>query len=362
MKDIFVSLLNMSLAPSLLIAAIALARLFKAVSKKARCVLWDFAALRLIFPFSLESIFSLMPKKEVIEEIRETAPVIKAVISAAPEDIMFPSQPPIQPYSETVSVPDILGIASAVWLGGLMLMLLYMTVSLVRVRLSVREAVRRDNFLLCDRISDAFILGIFRPRIYIPSALEDKKEYIIAHEQAHIKRLDHIRKPVGFLLLSVYWFNPLCWLGYILFCRDMELACDETAIKNYDLKHKKAYSEALLEANVRSGYPVSFGGFGIKERVKNVLNYKKPTIWATAASIVLCGVIAVCFLTDPVSSEKIEEINNESEENISEFTLDTAENTTESNLTEDTTAAEETESAVFIEETEVENTEALTPR
>lgn len=365
MKDIFVSLLNMSLAPSLLIAAAALVRLFKEVPKKARCVLWGFAALRLIFPFSVESIFSLLPKKEVTAEILETVPVIKTVIPNTPENVTFTDQT-VPPSAESLPFSDILGIISAVWLAGVIFMLLYMTVSLVRVHISVREAVKRDNFYLCDRISGAFVLGIFRPRIYIPSALEDKKEYIIAHELAHIRRLDHIWKPISFLLLSVHWFNPLCWLGCILFCRDIELACDEMAIKNYDLKHKKAYSEALLEANIRSGYPISFGGSGIRERVKNVFNYKKTTIWATATSAVLCGVIAVCFLTDPVSSENntvnnIEETNNISGENTSQFIPEPAETTTEAALTEETEAEEEADTTVSTAETTEIGSGLLTP-
>lgn len=365
MKDIFVSLLNMSLAPSLLIAAAVLVRLFKGVPKKARCVLWGFAALRLIFPFSVESIFSLLPQKEVTAEILETVPVINTVISNAPENITFTDRT-VPLSSESLPFSDILGIISAVWLAGAIFMLLYMTVSLVRVHISVREAVKRDNFYLCDRISGAFVLGIFRPRIYIPSALEDKKEYIIAHELAHIRRLDHIWKPISFLLLSVYWFNPLCWLGCILFCRDIELACDEMAIKNYDLKHKKAYSETLLEANIRSGYPISFGGSGIRERVKNVFNYKKTTIWAAAASAVLCGVIAVCFLTDPVSSENnpvnnIEETNNISGENTSQFIPEPVETATEAALTEETEAAEEADTIVSTAETPEIGSGLLTP-
>ena len=365
MKDLFVSLLNMSLAPSLLIAVTALLRLFKGVPKNARCVLWGFVALRLIFPFSVESIFSLLPKKEVTTEIIETVPVINTVISNAPENVRFtdrtvPSSAGSLPFS------DILGIISAVWLVGVIFMLLYMTVSLVRVHISVREAVKREDYFLCDRITGAFVLGILRPRIYSPSALEDKKEYIIAHERAHIKRLDHIWKPISFLLLSVYWFNPLCWLGCILFCRDIELACDEMAIKNYDLKHKKAYSETLLEANVRSGYPISFGGSGIKERVKNVLNYKKTTIWAAAASAVLCAVIAVCFLTDPVSSENnpvnnIEETNNISRENTSQFIPERSETTTEAALTEETLASVEADTAVSTAETPEIGSGLLTP-
>lgn len=358
MKGIFISLLNMSLVSSLLIAAIIIVRLFKGVPKKARCILWGFAALRLIFPFSLESVFSLMPQKKLTADILETVPVINTVIPDAPEKVTF-TDLTVPSSAESF---DILGIISAVWLAGVIFMLLYMTVSLVRVHISVREAVKRENYFLCDRITGAFVLGIFRPRIYIPSALEDKKEYIIAHERAHIKRLDHIWKPISFLLLSVYWFNPMCWLGCILFCRDIELACDETAIKNYDIKHKKAYTEALLEANIRSGYPISFGGSGIRERVKNVFNYKKTTIWATAASAVLCGVIAVCFLTDPVSSENnIEETNNISAESTSQVIPERLETTTEAALTEKTSASEETDTAVSNAETPEIGSGLLTP-
>ncbi|MCM1054095.1 MAG: peptidoglycan DD-metalloendopeptidase family protein [Bacteroides sp.] len=331
MKAVFFSLLDKCIASSLLIAAIVIVRLFKDVPKNTRRILWSFAVLRLISPFSVKSVFSLIPQKQYTVELQETVPVVNMTLPFPTENASLP--PPV--FSEAPSAPDIWAIASAVWLAGAILMLLYMSVSLIRVRTLVKEAIKRDNYFLCDRISGAFVLGFFRPRIYIPFDLENKNEYVIAHELAHIKGLDHIWKPIGFILLSVYWFDPLCWLAYILFCRDIELACDERAVKNYDLKHKRAYSEALLEANVRGKYPIAFGGVGIKERVKNVLNYKKPTFFAAAASAVLCGAIAACFLTDPIASE------NNVETYLSGITLNTVTETLgkETKNTEELTAA-----------------------
>lgn len=383
MKDLFVSLLSMNLSSSLVIAAAVLAHFFKA-PKRARCALWACAAVRMMIPFSVESVFSLVPEKMASEEIREAVlPAFEPAGAIYGEEL-----PPLALVPESGSASaaaadnlgagfdnfgigfDILGTASAVWLLGVSAMLIYLAVCCVRVRLSVREAVRtEENIYICDRISDAFVFGLFRPKIYISSGTGEEKKYIIDHEKAHIKRLDHLWKPLGFLLLSVYWFNPLCWIGYVLFCGDIELACDEKAIKNYDEKNRLLYSEALLKAKLTGqNYPLSFGGSGIKERVKNVLNYKKPTIWAVAASAVLCGAVAVCFMTNPVSSEKFEENNNALTNNASEaapaITSDEAANTTESGITKNTaesTAASETVTSSAAQETEIINEGLLTP-
>lgn len=323
MKELFVSLLSMSLVSSLLIIAAVLAHFFK-LPKRARCALWACAAVRLIFPISFESVFSLVPEKMTEEEIREILLPDFEADPAFSGAIYGEQLPPMEHVPDPVLAPaeiaesfDILGIVSAVWILGILAMLAYILACSIRVRLAVRESVRlKENIFICDRISGAFVFGLVRPKIYISSVAGEEKKYIIDHERAHIKRLDHLWKPLGFLLLSVNWFNPVCWLGYLIFCKDIELACDERAIKNYDEKDRILYSKALLEARlIDQSYPVSFFGAGIKERVKNVLNYKKTTIWAAAASVLICGAVAVCLMTDPVSSEELPENNDVSAEN-----------------------------------------------
>ena len=190
-------------------------------------------------------------------------------------------------------------------------MLLYALISYLRLRRRVIVSINeRDNIWLCDQIDSPFILGMFRPRIYMPSGMaEEQAAYVIAHEQAHLQRHDHWWKPFGFLLLAVYWFNPLIWVAYILLSRDIELACDEKVIQSMETPDKQAYSEALLVCSVNrrmiAACPLAFGEVGVKARVKSVLNYKKPAFWVVVGSVVICAVVAVCFLTDP-AEEKTE--------------------------------------------------------
>ncbi len=165
-----------------------------------------------------------------------------------------------------------------------------------------------NNIWLCDHISTPFILGLFRPRIFLPSAMnEADREYVIAHEQAHLKRHDHWWKPVGFVLLAVYWFNPVMWAAYILLCRDIELACDERVIKDMGTEYKKPYLQTLINCSaprkIISACPLAFGETSVERRIKNVLHYKKPAFWVLVAAVVACIVAAVCFLTNPVEKQ-----------------------------------------------------------
>ena len=175
----------------------------------------------------------------------------------------------------------------------------------------VREAVPLesgaalpDNVWLCDAVRSPFILGIVRPKIYLPSGItREQMLCILAHEQAHVERLDHCLKPFGWLLLSVYWFHPLVWIAYMLFCRDLELACDEKVVGGMDLDGRKAYSHALLACSLQRkmifSYPLAFGEIGVRERVKGILHYRKPAGWLAAVAVLACAAVAVCFLTDP---------------------------------------------------------------
>ena len=217
-------------------------------------------------------------------------------------------------YQETESVAPLqiaTEIAGSVWLSGMVVLLIFALVSMIKLRLRVREAVRyKENIYICDAVKSPFILGIIKPRIYLSSALsEEEMDYIIAHERAHLKRKDHLWKPFGYLLLCIYWFNPLCWIAYIMLCKDIELACDEKVIKDMSFGDKKEYSRVLLfcatQRHLVMACPLAFGEVGVKERVKTVLNYKKPTFWITIAAIVVCAIVAICFLTNPAKEYQI---------------------------------------------------------
>ena len=194
---------------------------------------------------------------------------------------------------------------AAVWLAGAAALLLYSAISYWRLRRRVREAViLRDNIYQSENAGSPFVLGIIRPKIYLPYHMDKREmDHVIAHEQTHIRRRDHWWKPLGFLLLTVHWFNPLLWLGYILLCRDIELACDEKVIREMGSEQRADYTQALVSCSVSrrsiAACPLAFGEVGIKERVKSVMNYKKPAFWIVLASVVVCAVAAVCFLTDP---------------------------------------------------------------
>lgn len=311
MDAIFLKLLNMSIAAGwLIMAAIALRLLLRKAPKWIRCILWAIVAVRLICPFSFESSLSLIPSAEtvspdVIRYAQEPAvnsgvPYINNTLNPVIGESFAPasgaSVNPLQIY---------MFIAGIIWVIGFIAMLGYAFISFWRIHCKVREAVRmQDNVWLCDAVKSPFILGIIRPQIYLSSSTDNEQiKYILAHEQAHLRRRDHWWKLAGYLLLAVYWFNPLVWVAYILFCRDIELACDEKVIKDMSIDGKKAYSGALVACSVPRrmimACPLAFGEVGVKERVKTVLNYRKPAFWIVIAAVAACAVVAVCFLTNP---------------------------------------------------------------
>jgi len=310
MEAVFLKLFNMSITASWLVLAILILRLIlRKAPKFIRCILWGLVGLRLIFPFSIESILSLIPSSEPLPQdfIYTATPTVNTgfpVIDHAIDPILTQSLTPA-PLTSVNPTQIISFIASAVWICGLMLMLVYMLVSYLRVRIKVREAVIfHNNVYLCDHIASPFILGIITPKIYLPSNMSPADiEYVISHENAHLKRCDHWWKPLGFLILCVYWFNPVMWVAYVLLCRDIELACDEKVIKQMDAGDKKEYTNALLSCSIPrrmiSACPLAFGEVGVKNRVKNVLSYKKPAFWIILIAVIACIVTAVCFLTDP---------------------------------------------------------------
>ena len=310
MGDLFLNILNMSIAASWLILAVVLLRfVLKKAPKWIAVLLWGIVALRLAVPFSFESALSLIPSAETFNahNIQYGTPAISSGIPAVNNAV--------NPILDETFAPNPAGsvnplyvwifIVSVIWLIGIAAMLLYAVISYVRVRQSVGESVPYEgDIFLCDHVKSPFILGLVRPKIYLPSSMDAASmEPVIAHEKAHLTRCDHWWKPVGFLILTVHWFNPLCWIAYVLLCRDIELACDEKVIRQMDLNGKKQYSTALLEFSTGRRLvticPLAFGEVGVKERVKNVLNYKKPAFWLIVVAIIACGVVTVCFATNP---------------------------------------------------------------
>ncbi len=317
MDILFLKILNMSLTASWLMAAVIILRfLMKKAPKWMSCALWALVALRLLCPFSVESAFSLIPGSEPLRGRMLTGPGVQ--VNAGVPSIGLPVNSYLD-RSEYADAPAAAGVTGhgnpvmttlgMIWLIGIFCMLAYGAVSYYRIYRSTRASLRiGDRILQCDGIDTPFILGMFRPRIYLPSDMEESRtDYVVAHEKAHIKRLDHWWKPAGFIILSVYWFNPFCWISYILLCRDIELACDERVIRSMDLDSKKSYSEALLSCSIRqrmiTACPLAFGEVGVKERVKSVLNYKRPAFWIILVSAAACIAVAVCFLTDPAKEK-----------------------------------------------------------
>ncbi len=320
MAETFVRVLNMSIAASWLILAVVLLRsALKKAPKWIAVLLWGIVALRLAVPFSFESALSLIPSAETFNahNIQYETPIISSGIPAVNDAVnpilgeTFAPNPvgSVNPlYAWTLALSEI-------WLIGIAVMLLYAAISYVRVHRSVAERVPYEgNIFLCDYVRSPFILGLVRPRIYLPSNMDTASmEPVIAHEKAHLARRDHWWKPLGFLILAVHWFNPLCWAAYALLCRDIELACDEKVVRQMDVDGKKRYSTALLECSAGRRLvtvcPLAFGEVGVKERVKKVLSYKKPAFWIVAAAVAACAVVAVCFATDPVTADPVKAEN-----------------------------------------------------
>lgn len=311
MDAVFLKLFHMSMTAGWLILAVIVFRLLlKKAPKWLSCVLWVMVAFRLLCPVAPESSLSLIPGEETLSSLEDRygkAPVLDSGIPSLNNtlnpvlgELLVPA-----PGTSVNPLQIIMYLAGMIWTAGLFALLIYALASLWRIHRSVREAVfLRDNVWLCDEVKSPFILGVIRPRIYLPSGInEEQMKYVLAHEETHLKRKDHWWKLLGFGLLAVYWFHPLVWAAYILFCRDIELACDEKVIKKMNMDGKKAYSRALVDSSVHRrvmlACPLAFGEVGVKERVKNVLHYKKCASWMIAAAVLGCAAVAVCFLTNP---------------------------------------------------------------
>ena len=293
MSTALLQLLEMSVHGSVLLLLVMLLRVpLRNASGSMTLIVWATAAVRLVCPFALTSALSLMPafdrtQQTGAEMLTMTLPNDTVVFSAA------------QPHDTVLTVLFVL------WCVGVAAMLMYTLCAYGRTRRMLSEAVKLERDVYeCDRIPTPFIFGLFRPCIYLPSSMnENDRIYVIAHERAHLARYDHLWKPLGFAVLAVHWFNPLVWVSYVLFCRDLETACDERVLTALGADSKKPYADALINCAAPTrriaACPLAFGETDVKVRVQTVLKFRKPAAWATATAVALCLLLALCFLTDP---------------------------------------------------------------
>lgn len=310
MSDLFLKIVNMSISASWLVAAVLILRLvLKKAPKWVNVLLWGIVAVRLICPFSFESALSLIPSAETFPEKIISGPSFDVQTGITPIDNRINDYLGDR-YFEGVTVPtnngnNVMTILTIVWIIGILLLATYTVISYWRLHREIDTAVRyKDNIFQSENVSSPFVLGIINPRIYLPFSMnEQDMEHVVAHEQAHIRRKDHWWKPLGFLLLTIHWFNPLMWLAYVLLCRDIELACDEKVINGLSNEQRADYTQALVACSVNrrmiAACPLAFGEVGVKERVKSVMNYKKPAFWVIILAVIACVIVAVCFLTNP---------------------------------------------------------------
>ena len=394
MSDIFYKIIEMSISASWLIAVVIILRLFlRKTPRKIVCCLWALVALRLVCPFSIESRLSLVPEvrlpivtnmennavgagdmtgmlltgnnvnlaegtadgvadgtagREPSDNVNDAN--VSGVGAAADNAAGNVADNAADSLTGDLSgadaaahkAVDVLSIASIVWLAGIGVLLVYALTAYIRIRRKTLPSVNiGKNIYLCDDIDTPFILGVFRTKIFIPSKLsEGEREYVLAHENAHLERRDNLWKPLGYAILAVHWFNPLVWVSYILLCRDIEIACDERVISDKDTEYKKQYATTLLNCSADRNYvtacPLAFGEVGVKQRIKAVLNYKKPSFWVVIAAVAVCVAAAVGFMTNP-SSKK------DSGENVAEST---SENETTGESESATEAQTETQTEV----------------
>ena len=329
MEALFLKLVNMSITASWLVLAIIAVRLiFKKAPKWILCLLWGLVAFRLVCPFSIESGLSLIPDAEPLSQesaytsetvkqahgeildsegnvIVQRNPAANGDILDSKGNVVVEIQDGIRVYPEETQTHNWLHFLSRIWLAGFAVMLAYTAVSYYLLKQKVATAIPLvKGIKQSEYVDSPFVLGIIHPVIYLPFDMAEADcAYVISHEKAHIRRRDHWWKPLGFLLLSVYWFNPVLWVAYILLCRDIEAACDEKVIQDMEKDERRAYSTALLNCSIHrrriAACPLAFGETGVKDRVKSVMNYKKPAFWVIMIVLIICIVVAVCFLTNP---------------------------------------------------------------
>lgn len=316
MTDVFLRIVELSWQAGVLALAVMLARLaLRRAPKWAVCLLWALVAVRLVLPFSLQSPVSLQAAQSPVAaalyelpQTQEAAQKTDEVLSGGPAEPLMPLPPTEVVTAQPVPAPKpamTVSLLAAIWLAGVVMMLTYMLVSYLGIYRRVCTAVRlEDNVYRCGSWGTPFVLGLLRPRIYVPEGMDDAAlPQVLAHERCHIRRGDHLVKPLAFLLLALHWFNPVLWAAYVLLGRDMENACDERVLRGADGVGRAAYSRALVACAVRQRpaavCPLAFGEVAVQERVKNAMNGKKPAVWAAVLLAIAAVVIAVCFLTSP---------------------------------------------------------------
>ena len=314
MNELFLKIINMSISASWLVMAVLILRLvLKKAPKWVNVLLWGIVAVRLICPFSFESALSLIPSAETFPEKAISGPSFDVQTGITPVDNRINDYLGDR-YFEGVTVPanngnHMMNILSMVWMIGILLLIAYTVISYWRLHREIDTAVRyKDNLFQSENVSSPFVLGLIKPRIYLPFNMNGQDlEHVVAHEQAHIRRKDHWWKPLGFLLLTIHWFNPFMWLSYVLLCRDIELACDEKVIRELGNEQRADYTQALVACSINrrtiAACPLAFGEVGVKERVKSVMNYKKPAFWIVILAVIACVGVAVCFLTNPITAD-----------------------------------------------------------
>lgn len=315
MTELFLSFVNRSITAGWLILPVLCLRwcLRNFRSKDLICILWGLVGLRLALPFSLPTPFSLVPSAQTIpaDIMYASSPAIDTGLSTLNQAVnpMLSASFSPDPAASANPLQIWLALAALIWVIGIALFALYVLISLLRLRHRLAEAVPvGENVWVCDHIVSPFLLGLIHPRIYLPSSLDSQTAAsVIAHEHAHLARRDPIWKAVGFVLLTLYWFHPLVWVAYILFCRDMELACDARATRDFSPAERKTYAEALLACSLphagRSFCPLAFGEIGVKSRIRALLQGKKPSHFLVVVTISIIAILAICFLTDPAQPQ-----------------------------------------------------------
>ena len=315
MTEVFLKIVNRNISAGWLVLAVLVLRFaLKKAPKWVSVLLWGIVAVRLICPFSIESALSLIPSTQTFPEEIISGPDFNIQSGIPPVDQQINDYLDDH-YFEGVTVPtnhgaNVMSVLTVIWLVGMVILIAYTVVTYLRLRRNLSMAtILQENIFQCETVRSPFVLGILKPRIYLPYGMDGNDlHHVVAHEQAHIRRKDHWWKPLGFLLLTVYWFNPLMWVAYILLCRDIELACDEKVIAQLGNEQRADYTQALVACSVNrrmiAACPLAFGEVGVKDRVKSILNYRKPTFWVIVTALVLSAVVAVCFLTDPNPSRE----------------------------------------------------------
>lgn len=313
LDGLFLSVLNMSITASLVILVVLLVRLLlKKAPKTFSYALWIVVLFRLICPFSFESAIGLLPinKTPIPQDIvYSTEPQIDTGINIV-DSIVNPILPVPNNMGESISPLQMwVFVGSTIWVFGMLIMLIYSIIQFVRLKRKLVGATPlRGNIYLADHISSPFVMGFMKPHIYLPSSMaETEQGFIIAHEQCHIKRLDHIARILAFVALTIHWFNPLVWLAFVLSGKDMEMSCDEAVMRKVDTDIRAEYSKSLLRFATGRKFiaatPLAFGEGDTKNRVKNVMQYKKPILWVMAVALVAVVVVCAGFATNPFSEK-----------------------------------------------------------